>query len=164
MNNSARGPLIGALAAIILAAVTTFLWYYRGADAHYSVDATTTNWVFIVDLNPVEIALSGLALTLGIYSAIGLFSYFLDGKEVHIGRFAPNLSDGVAAWLAVSMFATAVCAVLFAIGVVLDWNTLPMGVIVGVGFILAAFVLAFYKRGFVGEDGRFDDREDGIPW
>ena len=164
MDNSPRGPLIGALFAILLGAATVILWLYRGGDHHYFLDYTTTAYKFIVELNAFEITIAGLGLTLAIYAAIGLFSYFLDGREVHVGRFAPQLTDATSAGLAITTVLTAVCAVLFAVGVVQDWGVEPMGVIIGAGFVLAAFVLAYFKQGFVGEDGRFDDREDGIPW
>ncbi|HEV2527690.1 MAG TPA: hypothetical protein VGT61_04450 [Thermomicrobiales bacterium] len=164
MDNGPRGPLIGLASAIALTALTIFLFYYRGGDEHYFVDYTTANWIFILELNAFEIGLVGLALTLATYSAIGLLSFFLDGARVHVGRQSARLTDGVTVALAAFSIATAACAVVFALAVVFDWGREITGISIGLGFIFAALVLACFKIGFLGEEGRFDEREDGIPW
>ena len=164
MDNGPRGPIIGGITAIILGLAAAFFWYYRGGDNYYKPDFTTTRYEFILELNAFEITLVGLALTLGVYSVIGLFSYFLDGPRVHVGRSGPELTDGNAAALGVFAVLTAACAVVFALGVVFDWQREVIGLSIGLGFVFAAFVLGFFKQGFLGEEGRFDEREDGIPW
>jgi hypothetical protein len=164
MDNGPRGPLIGGALAIVLGFLTAFFFYYRGGADHFFLDYTTTRYIFILELNAFEIGLAGLALTLGVYSAIGLMSYWLDGARVHVGRSAPKLTDGVAVGMALASVATAAMAVVFALSVVFEWGREVTGVSIGLGFMFAAFVLAFYKIGFLGEEGRFDEREDGIPW
>lgn len=164
MDNGPRGPILGGLFAIVLGLAAVFFFYYRGGQNHFVTDYTTSRYIFVLELNAFEITLVGLALTLGVYSAIGLFSYFLDGPQVHIGRSGPQLTDGTAAALGIFSVLTAASAVVFAIGVVQDWGRLVMGLSIGLGFVFAAFVLGFFKQGFVGEEGRFDEREDGVPW
>lgn len=164
MDNGPRGPIIGGITAILLGLATAFFYYYRNGNDHYFLDFTTTRYIFILELNAFEITLVGLALTLGVYSAIGLFSFYLDGPRVHIGRQGPQLTDGTAAALGIFSILTAICAVVFALGVVQEWGREIVGVSIGLGFVFAAFVLGFFKQGFVGEEGRFDEREDGIPW
>lgn len=164
MDNGPRGPILGGITAILLGLATAFFFYYRNGDDHYFLDFTTTRYIFVLELNAFEITLVGLALTLGVYSAIGLFSYFLDGPQVHIGRSGPQLTDGTAAALGIFSVLTAACAVVFALGVVQEWSREVVGLAIGGGFVFAAFVLGFFKQGFVGEEGRFDEREDGIPW
>ena len=164
MDNGPRGPLIGLGSAIALTALTIVLFYYRGGNNEYFVDYTSANWVFIVELNAFEIGLVGLALTLATYSAIGFLSFFLDGARVHVGRQSARLSDGVTVALAAFCLATVACAVVFSLAVVFEWGREITGISIGLGFIFASLVLACYKVGFLGEEGRFDEREDGIPW
>lgn len=164
MDNGPRGPIVGGISAVVLGLLAAFFWYYRGGNNYYVPDYTSTRYIFVIDVNAFEITLIGLALTLGVYSAIGMFSYFLDGPRVHIGRAAPRLGDGVTFALGAFAVLTAACAVTFALSVVYEWGREITGVSVGLGFIAAAFVLAFFKQGFLGEEGRFDEREDGIPW
>jgi hypothetical protein len=164
MDNGPRGPLIGGISAIVLGILTVFFYKLRGGDEHFFVDYTTTRYIYIVELNAFEIALAGLGLTLAVYSAIGFLSYFLDGARVHVGRRAPRLTDGVAVGLTIFSVLTAACAVVFALGVVYEWSREVLGSSIGFGFVFASLVLACYKIGFLGEEGRFDEREDGIPW
>ena len=39
-----------------------------------------------------------------------------------------------------------------------------LGIAAGAGCMSLAVLLIFYKEAFLGDEARFDDREDGIPW
>ena len=38
------------------------------------------------------------------------------------------------------------------------------GVAAGAGCVFLATLLVCYKEAFLGDEARFDDREDGVPW
>jgi hypothetical protein len=55
-------------------------------------------------------------------------------------------------------------AILLGYGIVDDWEPMAIGALAGVGCLVLAMLLIFYKEAFVGDESRFDAREDGVPW
>jgi hypothetical protein len=51
-----------------------------------------------------------------------------------------------------------------AYGIAGDWGTTAIGLLAGLGCFLMAAMLVAYKEGFLGEEARFDRRDDGVPW
>jgi hypothetical protein len=163
MNNSPRLPIMSAIGAIIAGLVTTALWYGRDGDENW-VPGLDGALQYVFALNELEIALAALALTLGVFAVIGLISFVAEGRELRPGRIPPRLTNPLTVAISLRALALIVDTVVLAVALGQEWSTAWLGGLAGIGSILIAFLLALYKEAFVGEEARFDDRNDGIPW
>jgi hypothetical protein len=55
-------------------------------------------------------------------------------------------------------------SVALGIGITQGWGPAALGLLAGAGSIDLAILLACYKEGFIGNEGSFDERNDGVPW
>jgi len=115
-------------------------------------------------LSPVEIGLVAFALTLLIFAVQGFVSVALEGREVHVGRIAPHLTNRISLSLLIGSLVLFVLSLVLGTGVALGWSVKVIGSLAGLGAIILALMLAPYKEGFVGSEAHFDDRNDGVPW
>ena len=115
-------------------------------------------------LSPVEIGLVAFALTLLIFAVQGFVSVALEGRELHVGRIAPHLTNTISFSLLIGSILLFVLSLVLGTGVALGWSVKVIGSLAGLGAIILAFMLAPYKEGFVGSEAHFDDRNDGVPW
>ena len=147
MTNSPRLPLWSLILAVVLAAATVA--FARG------------------DLEPLsELQLGALAgaITFAVFGVQGLISVGLEGQELRPGVTPPHLTDQLSQAILVVSLLLFVDSVVLGFGIVNGWNTTFVGVAAGLGCLLLAALLIFYKEAFVGNEARFDEREDGIPW
>ena len=151
MDNSPRLPIIALIVAAIAALITVLSYTSR-----------ETGDVFV--LNEVQIGLVALAFTLTIYGIQGLISVLLEGRTLHVGRVRPRLTNPLS--LAIVVFSLLLFAdsVLLGYGLIDDWGPTTIGLLAGAGSLILALLLVFYKEAFVGDEGSFDRREDGVPW
>ena len=115
-------------------------------------------------LNELEIGFVGVALTLVIFAVIGLISVLLEGRELTPGRVPPRLTDPLSVAIVIFSALLFVIAVFLGTGIVQGWEPRLIGLLAGLGSLDLALLLVFYKEGFVGNEARFDDRDDGVPW
>src|SRR4051812_24180464 len=115
-------------------------------------------------LSELEIGFVGIALTLVIFAVIGLISVMLEGRELVPGRVAPRLTDPLSVAIVIFSVLLFVIAVFLGLGIVQDWGPRLIGLLAGLGSLDLALLLVFYKEGFVGNEARFDERDDGVPW
>jgi uncharacterized membrane protein len=163
MDNSPRLPILSAIGAIIAGLVTMVLWWGRDADQNW-VPGLDGALQYVYALNELEIALTALAVTLAIFAVIGLISYVVEGRELRPGRILPRLSGQLTIAISILALALIVDVIVLAVALVQEWSTAWLCTLAGIGSILIAFLLVLYKEAFVGEEARFDDRKDGIPW
>jgi len=151
MDNSPRLPIV-CLVLAVLCAVGTAISY--GARA--------TDEIFV--LSELEIGLVAAGFTLAIFGAEGLISVLLEGRRLIPGIVRPRLTDPLS--LAIVAFSLLLFGIALALayGLVSDWGPAAIGSAAGVGCLVLAFLLVFYKEAFVGDEARFDEREDGVPW
>ncbi len=115
-------------------------------------------------LSEIEIGFVGFALTLVIFAVMGLISVLLEGRELHLDRVRPRLTNPLS--VAIVFFSLLLIAISAALGIAIaqGWSPATVGTLAGLGSIDLALLLVFYKEGFVGSEARFDDRDDGVPW
>jgi hypothetical protein len=145
MRNSPGLPIISLAAAAVLALI---------------VLATH-------DQGPLtELELGGAAWVVGltIFGLQGLISIAIEGEELRPGRMPPHLTDPLSLGIAVLSLGVIVMAALLGYGISSDWEARPLGVVAGIGCIVIAAIAVFYKEGFIGDEARFDERDDGVPW
>jgi hypothetical protein len=113
-----------------------------------------------------ELELGGAAWVVGltIYGLQGLISIAIEGEELKPGRMPPHLTDPLSLGIAILSIAVIVIAALLGYGVSSDWSVRTLGFIAGIGCIAIASIAVFYKEGFIGDEARFDERDDGVPW
>jgi hypothetical protein len=148
MNNSPLLPIVSLLLAGLLATAVAVTVGPGGA----------------VPLS--ELQLGGLAgaVTLAVFGVQGLLSVGLEGRQLRPGTSPPHLTNPLsAAIVLVSLFLFA-DALLLGYGIVVGWGTVALGVAAGAGCLFLATLLVCYKEAFLGDEARFDDREDGVPW
>jgi peptidoglycan/LPS O-acetylase OafA/YrhL len=145
MRNSPRLPGVALVVALILAG---------------------TVWVTHGNGPLTELELGGVAWAIGlaIFGLQGLLSVLVEGEELEPGRVRPRLTDVLSVGIAVFSVALFAAAIVLAYGLTADWSTGALGVVAGAGCLAVAFLLVFYKEGFVGDEACFDEREDGVPW
>lgn len=150
MRNTPTVPIVALVVAAVLAVVTVIR--YLSLDREADV------------LTEGQIGLAAWAFALAIYGVQGLISVMLEGRELHIGRVRPRLTNPLS--LAIVVFALILLAdaVLLGYGIIDDWEPMAIGTLAGVGCLVLALLLIFYKEAFVGDETRFDEREDGVPW
>jgi hypothetical protein len=113
-----------------------------------------------------ELELGGVAgaLALIVFGVQGLISVALEGTELRPGTSPPHLTNPLSAAVVVVSLLLLIVAALLGYGIVTDWDTLRLGLATGLGCLFVAALLIFYKEAFLGDEARFDDREDGVPW
>ncbi len=150
MRNTPTIPIVALVVAAIIAIATLIRYLSIDRDA----DVLTEG----------QIGLAAWAFALAIYGVQGLVSVLLEGRELHIGRVQPRLTNPLS--LAIVAFAVILLtdAVLLGYGIIEDWEPMAIGTLAGVGCLVLALLLIFYKEAFVGDETRFDEREDGVPW
>lgn len=115
-------------------------------------------------LTEIEIGLVAAVVTLAIYGLEGLISIAIEGVELVPGHRGPILTGPLSA--SIVLFSIALLAVAIALGwgIADNWAERTIGVLAGVGSLLLALILMFYKEAFLGDEACFDDRNDGVPW
>jgi hypothetical protein len=145
MRNSPRLPAVALVVSLVLAA---------------------TVWL-IHDNGPLtELELGGVAWAIGlaIFGLQGLLSVLVEGQELQPGRVRPRLTDPLSVGIVIFSAALFAAATGLAYGLTADWSTGEIGALAGAGCLALAFLLVFYKEGFLGDEAGFDEREDGVPW
>ena len=115
-------------------------------------------------LSELQLGAIGGALTLAIFGIQGLISVGLEGRELRPGIVPPQLTNPLSAAIVLVSLLLFADALLLGYGIVSGWGTVPLGIAAGAGCVFLAALLIFYKEAFLGDEARFDDREDGIPW
>ena len=152
MDNSPRLPTVALILALVLA-LATILSYQAGGD---KAD------VFV--LTELEIGMVGVAFALAVFGIQGWISVLLEGRRLHPGIVRPRLTDALSVAILVFSLALFGVAVWLGYGIVSDWGPRVLGLAAGLGCLILALLLVFYKEAFVGDEARFDEREDGVPW
>jgi hypothetical protein len=151
MDNSPRLPTVTIVLAAILGLIAGLSYLRREvADVPF--------------LSEIEIGLVAIAFTLAIFGLQGWISVALEGRRLAPGIVRPRLTDPLSlAIVAFSLLLLGV-AIALAYGIVLDWGPILLGLLAGIGCLILAMLLVFYKEAFVGDEACFDEREDGVPW
>jgi hypothetical protein len=118
----------------------------------------------LVPLSELQLGAFGGALTLAIFGVQGLLSIALEGQELRPGVTPPHLTNPLTTAIIVASLLLLLDAVVLGYGIVMGWGTTRLGIAAAVGCLLLVALLLFYKEAFLGDEARFDDREDGIPW
>lgn len=115
-------------------------------------------------LTEIELGLVAAAVTLAIYGLEGIISIAIEGEELVPGRRGPMLTGPLS--VSIVLFSLALFAVAVALGwgIADDWAERTIGILAGLGSLILALILMFYKEAFLGDEARFDDRKDGVPW
>jgi hypothetical protein len=145
MRNSPTLPVLSLIVAAVLALVV--------AATH--------------DTGPLkELELGGVAWVVGlaVFGLQGLISIAVEGEEVHPGLVRSRLTNPLSLSIAVLSIALVVIAGFLGYGLRNDWSHGRLGALAGIGCIAIALIAVVYKEGFVGEEGTFDLRDDGVPW
>lgn len=148
MRNSPGLPVISIVIAFALGALAIF---------PYALDAPPA---------PTEIQIFYIAFALSflIFGVQGLLSVLLEGQELHLGRVPPRLTGVLSVLITLFTFALVAVAIGTGYGIFAGWTTRTLGIFFGLGSIVLALQLIFYKEAFIGDESRFDNREDGTPW
>lgn len=115
---------------------------------------------------PTELQLGeiAVAVTLAIFGIQGLISVAVEGQELRPGRVPERLTGTFTVAILVLSLVLFGLAIVLAYGIADDWQTRAIGFIAGLGCLVLASLLVFYKEAFVGDEADFDDRDDGVPW
>ncbi|HEX2281561.1 MAG TPA: hypothetical protein VHG52_07345 [Thermomicrobiales bacterium] len=148
MTNSSRLPIVSLILACVLAIAT----------------AATIDPNQPLPLSELQLGAVGGALTLGVFGIQGLISVLLEGRELRPGMAPPHLTNPLSAAIAIVSILLFGDALLLGYGIVVGWGTGALGVAAGAGCVFLATLLVCYKEAFLGDEARFDDREDGVPW
>lgn len=148
MRNSPRLPVLSLVLTVILV-VATFA--ATGSDG-------------LLPLSELQLGMVGGALALVIFGIQGLLSVGLERRELRPGIAPPQLTNLLSAAIVLVSLLLFADALLLGYGIVSGWGTVPLGIAAGTGCVFLAALLIFYKEAFLGDEARFDDREDGIPW
>lgn len=147
MRNSPRLPIISLLIAIV-------------AGAYAAIGVSQNNGP-LTELQLGEIA---LALTAAIFGFQGLISVLVEGEELQPGRTFGRATGPLSIWIVVFSIALFLIAVFLAYGITDAWRIEVIGTLAGVGCLVLSILLVFYKEAFVGDESKFDNRKDGVPW
>ena len=148
MTNSPRLPVVALILAILLAIA-----------AAAAIDPGQP-----LPLSELQLGAIGGALTLAIFGIQGLISVLLEGRELRPGVATPQLTNPLSAAIVIVSILLFGDALLLGYGIVFGWRTAALGIAAGAGCIFLATLLVCYKEAFLGDEARFDDREDGVPW
>ncbi|MDQ3514100.1 MAG: hypothetical protein M3462_10640 [Chloroflexota bacterium] len=153
MDNSPRLPFVTLGIAAVAALLTALSYFGRGGNDEP-----------VFSFNELEIGLVALAVTLVIFAVEGLISVVSEGRQLEPGLVPPRLTNLLTVAIIVASLVLFAVSVALGIGLVSDWDVWAIGWLAGVGSILLAVILVFYKEAFVGDEAHFDDRNDGVPW
>jgi len=148
VTNSPRLPVIALVLAILLA-----------ITAAAAIDPDQP-----LPLSELQLGAVGGAVTLAIFGIQGLISVLLEGRELRPGMAPPHLTNPLSAAIVIVSILLFGDALLLGYGIVMGWGTAELGIAAGVGCICLATLFVCYKEAFLGDEARFDDREDGVPW
>jgi hypothetical protein len=115
-------------------------------------------------LSELQLGAVAGALTLAVFGIQGLISVLLEGRELRPGMAPPHLTNPLSAAIVIVSILLFGDALLLGYGIVIGWGTAALGVAAGAGCVFLATLLVCYKEAFLGDEARFDDREDGVPW
>ena len=148
MTNSPRLPIISLLLAGFMAIAA----------------AVTIDPGEPLPLSELQLGAVGGAVTLAVFGIQGLISVLLEGRELRPGMAPPHLTNPLSAAIVIISLLLFGDALLLGYGIVTGWGTAALGVAAGAGCVFLAALLVGYKEAFLGDEARFDDREDGVPW
>lgn len=147
MRNTSGLPLTSLIAAVVLTIIVLL-----------------THGINTEPLNELEIGAVAGALGLFIYAIQGLISVVVDGEELTPGKKPPHLTDLLSDGIVAICTLLIMTGITLAYGIASNWGAIALGALVGFGSILLSFLLVAYKEAFLGEETRFDRRDDGVPW
>jgi hypothetical protein len=148
MTNSPRLPVVSlVLAAILMIAAALMM-----------------NPAEPLPLSELQLGAIGGAVTLAVFGIQGLISVLLEGRELRPGMAPPHLTNPLSAAIVIVSLLLFGDAVLLGYGIIFGWGTAALGVAAGAGCVFLAALFVCYKEAFLGDEARFDDREDGVPW
>lgn len=153
MDNSPKLPYVSIVVAVFAGIIVAISYFQRGGNDDV-----------VFSLNELEIGLVALAVTLLIFSVEGLISVVSEGRMLHPGRVPPRLTNLLSLGIVIASLVLFADAVVLAFGLVQNWDVWVIGWLAGGGCLLLALLLVFYKEAFVGDEARFDQRNDGVPW
>ena len=148
MTNSPRLPIVALILAGLLAIAA----------------AATIDPGGPLPLSELQLGAVAGALTLGVFGIQGLLSVLLEGRELRPGMAPPHLTNPLSAAIVIVSILLFGDALLLGYGIVTGWGIAALGVAAGAGCVFLATLLVCYKEAFLGDEARFDDREDGVPW
>ena len=148
MNNSPRLPIV----ALVLAGLL-------GLAAAATIDSGHP-----LPLSELQLGAVAGALTLGVFGVQGLLSVLVEGRELRPGMTPPQLTNPLSAAIVLVSLLLFADALLLGYGIVMGWGITALGLAAGVGCVFLATLLVGYQEAFLGDEARFDDREDGVPW
>ena len=148
MTNSSRLPIVSLVLAAILVIAAGLMM----------------NPAESLPLSELQLGAIGGAVTLAVFGIQGLISVILEGRELQPGMAPPHLTNPLSAAIVLVSLLLFGDAVLLGYGIIFGWGTAALGVAAGAGCVFLAALLVCYKEAFLGDEARFDDREDGIPW
>jgi hypothetical protein len=148
MNNSPFLPIVSLILAGLLATAVALTVGPGGA----------------IPLSALQLGGTAGALTLAVFGMQGLISVMLEGRELRPGMAPPHLTNPLSAAIVIVSLLLFADALLLGYGIVAGWRTVALGISAGVGCVFLAALLVGYKEAFLGDEARFDDREDGVPW
>lgn len=147
MRNSPTLPILSLLVAVALAAVTR---------------ATSSGE--LIPLSELQLGATAGALAFTIFGIQGLISVALEGQELRPGMVPPHLTGPLSAAVVVVSLLLFADSLLLGYGIVNGWDTGRLGIAAAAGCACLATLFILYKEAFLGDEARFDDREDGVPW
>jgi hypothetical protein len=123
-------------------------------------------WTWPADrsLSELQIGLAAWAFSLAIFGLQGLLSVAIEGRELRPGRMPPRLTDALSAAIVIASLLLLVAAGLLGIGIRLSLSIQTIGLAAGLGCVILALLLVFYKEAFLGDEAALDRRDDGLPW
>jgi hypothetical protein len=146
MTNSLRLPLAALALALVFAAAVALTGPAGGT------------------LSELQIGLVAWAVSLGVFGLQGLLSVAVDGRELRPGRTSPRLTDVLSVAIAGSSVLLLAAAGLLAAGIGANMSVQTIGLAAGLGCLILAVQLVFYKEAFLGAEAALDRRDDGLPW
>jgi hypothetical protein len=117
-----------------------------------------------IPLSELQLGALGGGVAFTVFGLQGLLSIWSEGRELRTGVVPPTLTNPLSAAIVVLSLLLFAVSLLLGYGIVTGWDTLRLGSAAGVGCLLLAALLLLYKEAFLGDEARFDDREDGVPW
>ncbi len=147
MRNTSGLPIASLIAAVVLTIIVLI-----------------THGINTDPLSELEIGAVAGTLGLLIYALQGLISVVVDGVELTPGKKPPHLTDLLSDGIVVICTLLIMDGLTLAYGIASDWGAIALGALAGTGSILLSLLLVAYKEAFLGEETRFDRRDDGVPW